>query len=334
MTVLSWSRCRNRSYSVFWSLLLITSAMSIKRLMSRCVITWPDVITNAKPNCQAHTWNAYPLTPQPIPFNLQPFAPKFSLRRKKKSFKSPVKFFRGHGEFCGKATWPHAQSKGNVTQKLFANMCTVGDPGKGPGGPPPYFLTKLRPEGRKKFFLETGSPPPPFISGSGWPGYTVVPKTFLRLISTKVGDVHHCPRRRGLRKRFLYLRIIDVENKWLLTLCYNVLICRRFIVLSLATDIVSKDLRYLQNRFQEPTVEPETRCAGHGELVLWSQNWQGKLLGVLCRTKRGYVWMLLGGRLRALSVIIVNLTVFALTVYCCLHWRSFDPSPDFRCYKN
>lgn len=147
MTVLSWSRCRNRSYSVFWSLLLITSAMSIKRLMSRCVVTCPDVITNAKP-----------------------------------------------------------------------------------------------------------------IPG--------------------------IPRRRGLPKRLLYLRSIYVENKWLLTFCYNVLICRLFIVLSLATDIVSKDLGYLQNRFQEPTVEPETRCACHGELVLWSQNWQGKLLSVLCRTKK------------------------------------------------
>ena len=246
-----------------------------------------DHVTGCHYKCQAHTWNTYPLTPQPIRFNLQPFAPKFSLRRKEKSFKSPVKFVRGHGEFCGKATWPHAQSNGNVTQKFFANMCTVGDPGKGPGGPPPYFLTKLRPEGRKKVFWRP--PPPPFISGSGWPGYTVVPKTFVRLISTKVGDVHHCPRRRGLPKRLLYLRIIDVENKWLLTFCYNVLICRLFLVLSLATDIVSKDLGYLQNRFQEPTVEPETRCAGHGELVLWSQNWQGKLLGVLRRTKGGFV---------------------------------------------
>ena len=33
--------------------------------------------------------------------------------------------------------------------------------GRGPGGPaPPYFLRKMRPEGRKNFFLETGSPPP------------------------------------------------------------------------------------------------------------------------------------------------------------------------------
>ena len=32
--------------------------------------------------------------------------------------------------------------------------------------PRPYFWTKLRPEGPKKFFLKTG---PPLISGSGWP---------------------------------------------------------------------------------------------------------------------------------------------------------------------
>ena len=121
-----------------------------------------DHVTGCHYKCQAHTWNTYPLTPQPIRFNLQPFAPKFSLRRKEKSFKSPVKFFRGHGEFCGKATWPHAQSNGNVTQKFFANMCTVGDPGKEPGGPPPYFLTKLRPEGRKKVFWR---PPPPLSQG-------------------------------------------------------------------------------------------------------------------------------------------------------------------------
>ena len=168
-------------------------------------------------------------------------------------------------------------------------MCTVGNLGKGPGGSAPLFFDEIEARRAEKvvFWRPGPPPPPPFISGSGWPGYTVVPKTFLRRLSTKVGDVHHCPRRRGLPKRLLYLRIIDVENKWLLTLCYNVLICRRFIVLSLATDIVSKDLGYLQNRFQEPTVEPETRCAGHGELVLWSQNWQGKLLGVLCMTKRG-----------------------------------------------
>ena len=38
----------------------------------------------------------------------------------------------------------------------------VEDPEEGPGGPgPPYFQTKLRPEGPKKIFLETALPPPP-----------------------------------------------------------------------------------------------------------------------------------------------------------------------------
>ena len=53
-------------------------------------------------------------------------------------------------------------------------MCTVGDPGKGPGGPPPYFLTKLRPEGRKKVFWR---PPPPPL--------------YLRVWMT---GLHRCPK--------------------------------------------------------------------------------------------------------------------------------------------
>ena len=41
-----------------------------------------------------------------------------------------------------------------------ATIITVADPGEGPrGSTPPYFWTKLRPEGPKKFFLET----PPFL---------------------------------------------------------------------------------------------------------------------------------------------------------------------------
>ena len=60
----------------------------------------------------------------------------------------------------------------------------VADTGEGPGGPvpppTPYFSTKMRPEGSKKIFWETGSsllsqglddrphpPPPPLISKSG-----------------------------------------------------------------------------------------------------------------------------------------------------------------------
>ena len=44
---------------------------------------------------------------------------------------------------------------------------------RGLGGCPPYFLTRVRPEGRKKFlFLRPG--PPLFISGSEWPSYPVI----------------------------------------------------------------------------------------------------------------------------------------------------------------
>ena len=46
-----------------------------------------------------------------------------------------------------------------VSYRLYFNMA---DPGEWPGGGrvPPYFWTKLRPEGRKIFF---GRPPPPLI---------------------------------------------------------------------------------------------------------------------------------------------------------------------------
>ena len=40
----------------------------------------------------------------------------------------------------------------------------MADPGEGPGGPPapPYFSTKMRPEGRKKKFFGA-RPPPPYL---------------------------------------------------------------------------------------------------------------------------------------------------------------------------
>ena len=48
-----------------------------------------------------------------------------------------------------------------------------GIQGRGPGGCPPYFLTRVRPEGWKKFlFLRPG--PPLFTSGSEWPGCPVI----------------------------------------------------------------------------------------------------------------------------------------------------------------
>ena len=80
-------------------------------------------------------------------------------------------------------------------------MCIVGDPGEEPGGAaPPYFW---RPEGRKKFFFGDRVPPPYLrVWMTGLPRYlkvwivhwcrgyqTVVQKTFLRRLSTKVGDV-------------------------------------------------------------------------------------------------------------------------------------------------
>ena len=48
----------------------------------------------------------------------------------------------------------------------------VADPGKGPGArphlpPPPYFWTKLRPEGPKKVFWETAPPPAPHLISQG-----------------------------------------------------------------------------------------------------------------------------------------------------------------------
>ena len=42
----------------------------------------------------------------------------------------------------------------------------VADQGRGPGGPPPIFRPKWGPKGRRNSF---GRPPPPLISGSGWP---------------------------------------------------------------------------------------------------------------------------------------------------------------------
>ena len=49
--------------------------------------------------------------------------------------------------------WTHFTSKFAVTLQWQIQ-------GRGPGGPPPpYFRTKLRPEGPKKFFLETSPPP-------------------------------------------------------------------------------------------------------------------------------------------------------------------------------
>ena len=62
---------------------------------------------------------------------------------------------RGEGQLCKfliprKASKSESASKNVTTQRYYP----VADPGEGPGGPgpPPYFSTKLRPEGPPIFF--------------------------------------------------------------------------------------------------------------------------------------------------------------------------------------
>ena len=67
----------------------------------------------------------------------------------------------------------------------------VADPGKGSGGPgfPPYFSTKMRPEGPKKFILETPPPPtpPPLSEGLDPPLGSLSSNVFERCTSTGSG---------------------------------------------------------------------------------------------------------------------------------------------------
>ena len=140
--------------------------------------------------CQAHTWNTYPLTPQPIRFNLQPFAPKVSLRRKEKSLSLLSNFLEVMGSFLEKR---HGLMP-NLMEVLLKNFLQTfelyhltfsqevegkewigwnmrdtstkdgyvysgGSRGGARGGCPPYFLTTLRPEGWKKFFFWDRVPP-------------------------------------------------------------------------------------------------------------------------------------------------------------------------------
>ena len=219
MIVLLWSRCRNRSYSVFWSLLLITSAMSIKRLMSRCVITWPDVITNANPIPEIPTHS------HPYLFVLicNLLLRKVSLRRKEKSSSLLSNFLEVMGSFLEKRHGLIPNLMEMLLKNLFANIWTLpftfftrtrreginrikyegsqhqrrdvyggGSRGGARGGCPTYFLTTLRPKGWKKFFF-LRPPPPLFISGSGWPGYPVI----SRCGSTGVGVTKPLSQRRS-----------------------------------------------------------------------------------------------------------------------------------------
>ena len=182
-----------------------------------------DHVTGYYYKCQAHTWNTYPLTPQPIRFNWQPFAPKVSLRRKEKSSSLLSNFLEVMGSFLEKRHGLIPNLMEMLLKNLFANIWTLpftfftrtrreginrikyegsqhqrrdvysgGSRGGARGGCPTYFLTTLRPKGWKKFFF-LRPPPILFISGSGWPGYPVI----SRCGSTGVGVTKPLSQRRS-----------------------------------------------------------------------------------------------------------------------------------------
>ena len=157
-----------------------------------------DHVTGCHYKCQAHTWNTYPLTPQPICFNLQPFAPKFSLRLLLSNFLKIMGSFleKRHGlmpnlmdmllktflqafelyhltfsqELEGKE-WIGSNMRDPSTKD--GDVFSGGSRG-GALGPPLIFLPNWGPKGGKSIFFGCRIPPPPFISGSGWPGYPVI----------------------------------------------------------------------------------------------------------------------------------------------------------------
>ena len=153
-----------------------------------------DHVTGCHYKCQPHTWNTYPLTPLPIRFNLQPFAPKVSLRRKEKSSSLLSNFLEVMGSFLEKRHGLIPNLMEMLLKNLFANIWTLpftfftrtrreginrikyegsqhqrrdvysgGSRGGARGGCPTYFLTTLRPEGWKKFFFLRPPPPPLYL---------------------------------------------------------------------------------------------------------------------------------------------------------------------------
>ena len=76
---------------------------------------------------------------------------------------------------CVRNSWPRIIRVGcftisfsvSLVDTFYLKVCgnfAVTDPGEGPGGPaPPYFRTKLRPDGPKKFFWRPAPPPPPYL---------------------------------------------------------------------------------------------------------------------------------------------------------------------------
>lgn len=81
-----------------------------------------DHVTGCHYKCQAHTSNTYPLTPQPIRFNLQPFAPKVSLRRKEKSSSLLSNFLEVMGSFLEKQHGLIPNLMEMLLKNLFANI--------------------------------------------------------------------------------------------------------------------------------------------------------------------------------------------------------------------
>ena len=86
-----------------------------------------------------------------------------------------ILFWRGGGNmslahYMGESS--HFFWRGGVTWNIKVAHQRVGGSGRSRGGarggripPSPYFYTKLRPEGRKKSFLETSPTPPPRSQG-------------------------------------------------------------------------------------------------------------------------------------------------------------------------
>ena len=82
-------------------------------------------------------------------------------------------FETGPPLFISGSGWPGYPVIWRCGSPKDGDLYKGGSRGGARGGCPPYFFTRVRPEGRKKFlFLRPG--PPPFISGSGWPGYPVI----------------------------------------------------------------------------------------------------------------------------------------------------------------
>ena len=103
-----------------------------------------DHVTGYYYKCQAHTWNTYPLTPQPIRFNLQPFAPKVSLRRKEKSSSLLSNFLEVMGSFLEKRHGLIPNLMEMLLKNLFANIWTL----------PFNFFTRTRREGMNRIKYE------------------------------------------------------------------------------------------------------------------------------------------------------------------------------------